>query len=104
ESCRALREIWRTWRPGAPLACEGKVYRFTLMTPNFTPEPIDAPSPAITIAAVGPVMLKVAAEECDGLRLHSFCTRKYIDQTVMPVVAAGLAKVGRTREQFDMSG
>ena len=104
EYVQALRAIWRTWKTGAPLAYEGQLYRFTLMTPNFTPEPIEAPTPAITIAAVGPVMLKVAAEECDGLRLHSFCTRKYIEQTVMPVVAAGLARAGRKREQFDISG
>ena len=38
---------------------------FTLMTPNFVPEPYDGPLPRLGVAAVGPVMLKVAAEESD---------------------------------------
>src|SRR2546430_10473109 len=74
------------------------------MTPNFAPEPIDAPPPAVMIAAVGPAMLKVAAEECDGVKLHGFCTRKYIEDAVMPRLAEGLAKAGRQRENYEISG
>ena len=74
------------------------------MTPNFTPEPIDGPPPAVMIAAVGPAMLRVAGEECDGVKLHGFCTRRYIEEAVMPRLAAGLAKAGRRRENFEISG
>ena len=56
------------------------------------------------IAAVGPVMMSVAAEECDGVLLHGFCTRKYLDEQVMPRLQAGLAKAGRRREDFEISG
>ncbi|GIS90903.1 MAG: hypothetical protein CM1200mP20_09440 [Pseudomonadota bacterium] len=66
-----------TGKTGAPLKFEGQHYRFSLMTPNFTPEPMNFPPPPITVAAVGPAMMKVAAEEYDGVRLHPFCTRKY---------------------------
>jgi probable F420-dependent oxidoreductase len=75
-----------------------------LMTPNFAPEPIDAPSPPIMIAAVGPAMLKVAAEECDGVKLHGFCTRKYLTDEIMPRIEAGLAKAGRQRDNYEISG
>jgi len=44
------------------------------------------------IAAVGPAMLKVAAEECDGVKLHGFCTRRYLTDEIMPRVEAGLAQ------------
>jgi probable F420-dependent oxidoreductase len=104
EYVQALRAIWRCWRTGEKLAYEGEHYCFTLMTPNFTPEPIAAPPPAVMIAAVGPAMLRVAGEECDGVKLHGFCTRRYLDQEVVPRLAAGLAKAGRQRENFEISG
>jgi len=104
EYVQVLRAIWRCWRSGEKPAFEGAHYRFTLMTPNFTPEPIAAPPPAITIAAVGPAMLKVAAEECDGVKLHGFCTRKYLTDRIMPRIAAGLAKSGRERAHYEIAG
>jgi probable F420-dependent oxidoreductase len=109
EYVQVLRAIWRTWKDGDKPAYEGQHYRFTLMTPNFTPEPIDAPPPAVMIAAVGPAMLKVAAEECDGVKLHGFCTRKYLTDAIMPRIEAGLAKAGpdgtkRARENYEISG
>ena len=104
EYVQALRAIWRCWRTGERLSYEGQHYRFTLMTPNFVPEPIAAPPPAITIAAVGPAMLKVAAEECEGVKLHPFCTRRYLDEAVMPRLVEGMAKSGRARESYEISG
>lgn len=104
EYVRALRAIWRCWKTGGKLDFEGEHYRFTLMTPNFTPEPITAPPPPVMIAAVGPAMLRVAAEECDGVKLHGFCTRRYIEECVMPRLAEGFAKSGRRRENFEISG
>ena len=104
EYVQVLRAIWHCWKTGERPNYEGRHYRFTLMTPNFAPEPIDAPPPAVTIAAVGPAMLKVAAEECDGVKLHGFCTRRYIEEAVMPRLAEGLAKAGRKRENYEISG
>lgn len=104
EYVQVLRAIWRCWKTGEKPAYEGEHYRFTLMTPNFAPEPIAAPVPPVTIAAVGPAMLTVAAEECDGVKLHGFCTRKYLTDAIMPRIAAGLAKSGRPRERYEISG
>ncbi len=104
EYVQVMRAIWQCWKTGEKPAYEGQHYKFTLMTPNFTPEPIEAPPPAVMIAAVGPAMLKVAAEECDGVKLHGFCTRKYLTDAIMPRVEAGLAKAGRTRAQYEVSG
>jgi probable F420-dependent oxidoreductase len=104
EYVQVLRAIWHCWKTGEKPAFEGEHYRFTLMTPNFTPEPIAVRPPAIMIAAVGPAMLKVAAEECDGVKLHGFCTRKYLTDAIMPRIAAGLAKAGRKRSQYEISG
>jgi probable F420-dependent oxidoreductase len=104
EYVQVLRAIWRCWKTGEKPAYEGQHYRFTLMTPNFAPEPIDAAPPAVMIAAVGPAMLRVAAEECDGVKLHGFCTRKYLTDAIMPRIEAGLAKASRKRESYEISG
>ncbi|MFZ5652941.1 MAG: TIGR03617 family F420-dependent LLM class oxidoreductase [Pseudomonadota bacterium] len=100
----ALRAIWDCWQGKGPLDFRGEHYQFTLMTPNFVPEPLSGPPPAVTIAAVGPAMLRVAGEVCDGVRLHPFCTRAYLDRVVLPQLAEGWRRGGRARERFEISG
>ena len=104
EYVQALRAIFRCWKTGGRLNYEGEHYRFTLMTPNFVPENFDAPAPAVTMAAVGPATLRVAGEVCDGVRLHGFCTRKYLEEMVMPQLEEGMKRGGRSRESFEISG
>src|SRR5262249_31633156 len=100
----ALRAIWRCWEKGDKLAYRGQHYKFTLMTPNFTPRSTGQPMVPVTIAAVGPVMLRLAGEICDGVRLHGFCTRRYLDEVVLREVGAGMTRSGRAREHFEISG
>lgn len=104
EYVEALRAIWRCWAEGGRLDYRGRHYTFTLMTPNFVPEPLAGPPPRITLAAVGPAMLKVAGEVADGVRLHPFCTRAYVDEVVIPRLETGLAARGRTRADFEING
>ena len=104
EYVQAVRAIWNSWATGERLSYEGDHYTFTLMTPNFTPEPLDGPPPRITIAAVGPAMLRVAGRVCDGVRLHGFCTREYLERQVMPELQNGLTQSGRARGEFSISG
>ena len=104
EYVEALRAIWRSWEKGEKLAYRGQHYKFTLMTPNFTPRSAGHPLVPITIAAVGPAMLRLAGEVCDGVRLHGFCTRGYLDEVVLREIGAGMARSGRRREHFEISG
>ena len=104
EYVQALRAIWRCWETGEKLAYRGQHYKFTLMTPNFTPTSTGQRPVPVTIAAVGPAMLRVAGEVCDGVRLHGFCTRRYIDEVVMRELRGGMAKGGRPRECFEIAG
>lgn len=99
-----LKAIWRCWRHGEPLAFEGEHYRFTLMPPYFVPESQGLRIPPVTLAAVGPAMMRVAGEVADGVRLHPFCTQKYVDERVLPELGAGMARSGRTRETFEITG
>ena len=102
EYIESLRAIWRCWEYGEKLNYEGEHYRFSLMTPVFMPAATGYPLIPITIAAVGPAMLRLAGRLCDGVRLHSFCTRKYMDEAIMPAVNQGLAQSGLKRENFEI--
>lgn len=104
EYVQSLRAIWDCWANGTPLDYQGDHYQFSLMTPNFTPEPCEQGVPKVQIAAVGPAMMKVAAEECDGVMLHAFCTGKYLQEVIMPRLHTGLENSGRTRADFEISG
>jgi probable F420-dependent oxidoreductase len=104
EYVQALRAIWDCWAKGTKLDYQGEHYQFSLMTPNFTPEPCEHGAPKVQIAAVGPVMMKVAAEECDGVMLHAFCTGKYLEEVILPRLDEGLETSGRSRADFEISG
>jgi probable F420-dependent oxidoreductase len=104
EYVEALRAIWRCWEKGEKLHYRGQHYKFTLMTPNFTPRSAGQPMVPVTIAAVGPAMLRLAGEVCDGVRLHGFCTRRYLDEVVLRELGVGMARSGRSREHFEISG
>ena len=107
EYVRSLRAIFRCWQLGERLHFEGKHYNFSLMTPNFAPEPLECPPPSITIAAVGPAMLRLSGRHCDGVRLHGFCTRKYLENVGLPLIEEGMQQAPggpRVRRHFQISG
>ena len=100
----ALRAIWHCWERDDALEFAGRHYRFDLMPPNFKPVPTGLPMVPVTISAVGPAMLRVAGRVCDGVRLHPFCTRAYLENVVMKEIGDGLQRGGRGREHFEVSG
>ena len=100
----ALRAIWKTWKTGEALAFSGEHYKFSLMPPNFIPENTEVEPPAITLAAVGPSMLSLAGEVADGVQLHPFCTKAYIEKIVLPRLQNGFRKSNINRKRFEISG
>ena len=103
ELVQAMRAIWANWYEGEPLRFEGKYYNHTLMTPAFTPEDKEYGAPKVTLAAVGPIMTEVAGEVADGLIIHPFSNEKYIREVTLPAIERGLAKSGRSREDFEIA-
>lgn len=98
----AVRAIWRTWEKKEPLDYKSETYTLSLMTPNFSPKPNGLPRVPISIATVGPAMLRVAGEVCDGVRLHPFSTRKYLEQVSVVGIKEGLARGNRDRKNFEV--
>jgi probable F420-dependent oxidoreductase len=104
EYVQSLRAIWTAWETGERLRYEGKHYTFTLMPPYFVPASQHMAPVPITLAAVGPHALRLAGEVADGVRLHGFCTRRYMTEEIMPRLTEGMARTGRYRASFEISG
>jgi probable F420-dependent oxidoreductase len=104
EYVQALRAIFRCWERDEPLDFHGTHYRFSLMPPNFKPGASGLGLVPVSLAAVGPAMLRVAGEVCNGVRLHPFCTRRYLENVVVPELETGFARGARQRAHFEVSG
>lgn len=103
ETALAIRAIWHSWQTAEKLNFNGEFYRHTLMTPAFNPGPNPHGNPKIFIAGVGPLMTEVAAEVGDGYLVHPFHTTSFLNQTSRPALKRGLAKAGKTFEDFQIS-
>ena len=102
EMIEAINAIWDCWYEGKPLKYTGEFYQHTLMTPEFTPPNQAAGRPKVTLAAVGPLMVKTAAQVADGIIIHPFCTEAYLKQVILPVLEKELALRGRTLDDFQI--
>ncbi len=104
EYVNALRAIWTTWETGEKLDFHGQHYNFTLMPPYFMPPSMGQKMVPVTLAAVGEHALRLAGEVADGVRLHGFCTRRYLEEMILPRLQEGMARTGRTRAHFEITG
>ncbi len=103
EMVQAIQAIFASWNDEVPLDFRGEFYRHTLMTPMFNPGPCEWGPPPIVLAGVGPKMTAVAGEVADGFMIHPFSTEKFMRETTLPALAAGLATRGRTLADFEIS-
>ena len=95
----ALHAIWNAWQHQEPLRFQGEHYRHTLMTPMFSPPPHEWGAPPVYLAAVGPLMTRLAGEVADGLLVHGFTTQRYLRERTLPALEEGLTAAGRDRHQ-----
>ena len=103
EFISAMRAIWDCWHQGTPLSFQGDFYTHSLMTPMFTPLDTEYGAPKVFLAAVGPLMTEVAGEVADGVIIHAFTTEKYLRTVTLPAIEKGLARAGRSRDDFEVS-
>jgi probable F420-dependent oxidoreductase len=97
EYVESLRAIWNSFQNGAPLKYRAEYYRFTLMTPFFSPGAIEYPDIPIYIAGVNEHLCRLAGEMCQGFHVHPFHTVRYLKELVIPNIERGAQKGGRTR-------
>jgi probable F420-dependent oxidoreductase len=102
EYVRAVKQIFRSFRTGEPLAVEGDYYALSLLPPTWAPGPIDCADPPIDVAAVNPWMLRMVGQEADGVHVHPLNTPIYLRETVLPELGAGAARSGRRVEDLEV--
>ncbi len=104
EYIQMMKAIWDSWQEGRKAEFLGKHYKYTLMTPNFNPGPIDYPRPKIFLAVVGDAMARVAGEVADGILPHGgIMSDKYMREVLLPNVRVGLERSRRTWADIDIA-
>jgi probable F420-dependent oxidoreductase len=100
EVVMSIRAVWDSWQGGTKLNFAGKFFKLDLMTPFFSPGPIEHPSIPIFVAAVNRGMCKVAGAVGDGVHVHPLHTVRYLREVVEPAVSRGATEAGRRRGEI----
>ena len=103
EMIQLIRHIWDVWQNGTRPKFTGKFYQLSLMTPFFSPAPMQWSNIPIYIAGVNPYMCRLAGEQADGFHVHPFHSVKYLNETVLPNIETGLSKAGRSRKDITLA-
>lgn len=103
EYIEALRAIWNSFQTNAPLRYRGEHYKFSLLTPFFSPGAIEHPAVPIYIAGVNEHLCRLAGELCQGFHVHPFHTVRYLKELIIPNVERGAAQAGRPRADCALS-
>jgi probable F420-dependent oxidoreductase len=99
----ALQSIWKSWQEGSKLDFAGRYFKFDLMTPFFSPGPIQHPEIPVYLAGVNERMCSLAGEVADGLHVHPLHTVRYLREVLGPALARGLKKSGRRRGEVSVA-
>jgi probable F420-dependent oxidoreductase len=98
---RAVKACFAAFRTGT-LDHHGEFYDLDFITPQWSPGPIDVPDPKVDVAAVNPWMLRMAGEVADGVHVHPLGEPGYLARHVVPNIAAGVVKSGRSASEIDV--
>jgi len=97
----AVKACFSAFRSGR-LDHHGEFYDLDFITPQWSAGPIEAPDPKVDIAAVNPWMLRMAGEVADGVHIHPLGEPGYLRRHVLPQVAEGAARAGRSPAELDV--
>lgn len=103
EFIQALHAIWDAWDTGDKLQFRGEFYTHVLMTEFFDPGPAKHGRPDVYLAAVGPLMVEVVAQDCDGWMVHPFNTPEYFESVALPRLHRLMDEAGRDRSEVSVS-
>ena len=97
----AVKACFSAFRTGT-LNHHGEFYALDFITPQWSAGPIDAPDPKVDVAAVNPWMLRMAGQVADGVHVHPLGEPGYLSRHVLPNVAEGAARAGRSPSDIAM--
>lgn len=99
----ALRAVWHNWQEGTKLDFQGKFFRLSLMTPFFSPAPIEHHTIPVYLAGVNEGMCKLAGAVADGFHVHPLHTVRYLQEVIEPALKSGAEKSGRRRGEIQVA-
>lgn len=100
ELIRAIRQVWAL-NGEQDLDFQGKFYRLNCRGFTLT-KPIRQDMP-IYMAAVNPLMLRVAGEVADGLAGHPCYSARYMKEVGIPEMTVGWQRAGKSRADFKIT-
>jgi probable F420-dependent oxidoreductase len=98
----AFKACIRAFRGEEKLHHEGPYYNLSLLPGQWAPARHDFEDVKVDISAVGPLMCKVAGELCDGVHVHPLHSMHYIENRLLPSLAEGAEKSGRSVDDIDL--
>jgi len=102
EYVQAVKAVFASFRTGT-LDFDGEYHELSLMPQMWSPGPIDHPDPPVDIAAVGPWMVQMAGAVADGVHVHPFHSRTYLEEHLLPGLREGAHDAGRRVEDLTLS-
>lgn len=98
----AVKACLAAFRGEARLDHEGPFYSLNLLRREWMPPSHDHGDVKVDIAAVGPLMCRVAGAVADGVHVHPMHSTAYLDNRLKPALAEGAAKAGRDSAAIDL--
>ncbi|WP_436793370.1 TIGR03617 family F420-dependent LLM class oxidoreductase [Actinospongicola halichondriae] len=103
EYIQAVKAIFPAFRGDEPLAFDGEYHELSLLPAMWSPGAIEAADPPVDVAAVGPWMVRMAGAVADGVHVHPFHSRQYLDERLLPGLRDGAEGAGRSVDDLTLS-
>ncbi len=98
----AVKACLAAFRGEAPLDHRGPYYQLTLLPPAWAPRKHAHGQIKVDVSAVAPWMCRMAGEVADGVHVHPLHSVQYLQNRLLPEVAAGATRAGRDAGDVDL--
>ncbi len=102
ETVEAIRLLLGSLHLGKPISYKGNYINLDIRGYQRPYPPFRAHIP-IQMAGIQEKMVETAGECADGLLGHPICSPRWIKEVILPHLATGLEKAGRSRQDFTYS-
>jgi probable F420-dependent oxidoreductase len=99
---QAVKACFRAFRGEEDLSYSGPYYSMSLLPPMWAPRRHPYGDVKVDVSAVGPWMCRMAGEVADGIHVHPFHSLAYIHNRLLPAVAEGAQRSGRSPDEVDL--
>ena len=99
---QAVKASLAAFRGEARLDHAGPFYTLNLLRPEWIPPHHEHGDVKVDIAAVGPLMCRVAGEVADGVHVHPMHSLHYIETRLRPALAEGAVEADRDPRDIDL--